>query len=110
MWHPREREWQRIPSSTPIAELLSQGWPRLTTTFGTEPETLNELFRNAVAHLNVEFKPGPDQEIASVEVWNNEPRGGPTIWRGQIAVADLNHLARQLAKLYLAEFAPTATT
>jgi hypothetical protein len=109
---PRERDMGRIPS-TPMTQLWSQGWPRLTTA-GTEHGTLHDFvtgLRNAVAHFNVEFIAGSDLEITSVKVWNQKySRGRPTPdkrWEGRITVEELDRLARLVANLYVEKFAST---
>src|SRR4051812_32673232 len=62
---PYEREVDRLPE-TPTAALLAMGWPQVEHRFA-EPAHLRALIknlRNAVAHCNVEFFPGPDGEIS----------------------------------------------
>lgn len=119
---PRKRELEahgggieQIPQ-TPMTELWSQGWPRVTVSGRAEHESLPDLvrhLRNAVAHFNVDFKPGTDSEITSVSaitsvtVWDQpvdhdgEPIKGSRRWEGQISVDDLDCLARLIAKEYL---------
>ncbi len=111
---PRERDLRRIPR-TPMTELWSEGWPRLTAT-GREHESLHDLvsdLRRAVAHFNVEFTAGSDREITALTVWtqssdsNGRPVQGSRRWEGRITVQELDRLARLIADLYLKEFAST---
>ncbi len=107
---PRERDVALIPHARLDGPMTSD-WSRLTTTFGPEPRTVQELFRNlrnSVAHFNVEFWPGSSGEIAWIHLWNNAPRGGPMIWKATISAPDLNALSKQLAHAYLECFAPAA--
>jgi hypothetical protein len=125
---------QHIPP-TPMTELWSQDppWPHITETeFAPDHESLRDLvrdLRNAVAHFNVDFKTGPDNnpddEITSVTVWTQgrprekvpdypgrpakDPLGRPVktgnyYWQGQMNVKDLELLARRIAELYVGVF------
>lgn len=95
----------RIPE-TPMAELRSQGWPRLTTEGGTDNETLRDLLwnlRHAAAHANVKFMPeGTERQIASVKLWNI--KGGKRVWEGKATVDELARFVRLLAAEYQGSF------
>jgi hypothetical protein len=98
----------RIPA-TPMTELGSNGWPRLTVN-GGDDESLHDLVKNlrhAVAHANVKFIAGSDHQIASVEVWNEYPRG-TVVWNGRATVEELDRFVRLIAVLYRETFAKTA--
>ncbi len=112
---PRERDMRRIPR-TPMTELWSQGWPRLTAA-GPEHRSLRDLvsdLRRAVAHFNVEFIAGSGREITSVTMWtqnsdsDGRPIQGSRRWEGRITVEELDRLARLIANLYVENFASTA--
>lgn len=85
---PREGYEQHIPDKT-IAELLGEGWPKLTITHPNpmcsnktprcernhrECKTLTELIRvlrNGVSHFNIQFEADPNShEITFIEVSN----------------------------------------
>lgn len=110
---PHERVIRRLPTTptTPTNELSPQGWPLLTTA-GNEPTTVQELvrcLRNAVAHFNVEFNAGTDGEIASVTMWNGNPRSPHSrVWEGVVTLRELERLARLLANTYTSTFDSTA--
>jgi hypothetical protein len=103
---------EHIPE-TPMTQLWSQEWPRVTVSGGTEDESLQDLvrnLRNSVAHFNVKFLTGPDNEITSVTLWNQRlgrdgaPIKGSRRWEGQINVEDLDRLARRIAEVYVGVF------
>lgn len=99
---------RRIPT-TPMTELGSQGWPRLTKN-GDDNESLHDLvwhLRHAVAHANVEFVPRSDGQIISVKMWN-ESRSGERKWSGQATVEELERFVRLIADLYQVTFAKRA--
>jgi hypothetical protein len=98
----------RIPA-TPMTELGSQGWPRLTEN-GDDHESLHDLVKNlrhAVAHANVKFIAGSDRQITSVEVWNEYPPG-TVVWNGRATVEELDRFVRLIAVLYRDTYAKTA--
>lgn len=103
-----ETDKSRIPA-TPMAELESQGWPRLTAG-GRDGESLPDLvknLRNAVAHANVRFVAGSDRQVGSVRMWNEYPPGNVR-WKGRATVDELDRFVRLIAALYRDTFAKTA--
>ncbi|WP_027862593.1 HEPN family nuclease [Marmoricola sp. URHB0036] len=107
---PREREVGLIPR-TPMPKMRAQGWPKLSTLEGSEPEDLRDFLRylrNAVAHFNVEFGADDGGEIEWVEIWNRKGASGPVTWKARISVEDLEQLARRIAAMYLGGFATSA--
>jgi hypothetical protein len=99
---------RHIPA-TPMSELATVGWPRLSSTGGND-ETLHELLwniRHAVAHANVEFlAQSPGSEIGSVKLWNE--RSGKRVWDGQVTVSELRRFVGLIADLYQTTFAKKA--
>ena len=107
---PLETDKSRIPA-TSMADLESQGWPRLTKNT-RDHESLHNLvnhLRNAVAHANVRFIPRSrsDRQIKSVELWNEHPPGNVR-WSGQATVEELDRFVRLIAVLYRDTYAETA--
>jgi hypothetical protein len=107
---PLETDKGRIPA-TPMAELESQGWPRLTKNTH-DHESLHSLvkhLRNAVAHANVRFiaRSRSDRQIKSVELWNEHPPGNVR-WNGRATVEELDRFVRFIAVLYRDTYAETA--
>jgi hypothetical protein len=105
---PLETDKSRIPA-TPMTELESLGWPRLTAN-GDDSDSLHNLVKNlrhAVAHANVRFIAGSDRQINSVKMWNEYPPGNVR-WNGRATVEELDRFVRLIAVLYRDTFAMTA--
>ena len=70
---PREHFIDEIPE-TPLKDLENEGWPRIQqSTKYDQCNTLRALIknlRNAIAHFNVEFRTGVDEEIVGLCVWD----------------------------------------
>lgn len=113
---PYEREVDRLPE-TPMGELLAMGWPRVEHKFA-EPAHLRALIkhlRNAVAHCNVEFFSGPDDEISSLRLRNHSPnprgrdqRLNEVVWEAVLDLSDVERIARLTAQVYVEVFKAVA--
>ncbi len=97
---PKERYMDSIPD-TPLADLVTSGWPEIKTTYGQLPsETLQQLMRmlrNSIAHCNVEFVAGSNSTIVGIKVWNSN-RGKRT-WQAELSLADLRAIALKFIEL-----------
>ena len=97
---PKERYMDSIPN-TPLAELVSNGWPDIKTTYGQlQQDTLRELMRmlrNSIAHCNVEFIAETDSVISGIKVWNTI--GRRRTWQAELSIADLRAIAFRFIEL-----------
>lgn len=101
---PQQRYVDRIPQ-TPLEELVRNGWP-VPAVVGDYPQVsdlreLIRMLRNAVAHCNLEFKPGPAGEIQRLIVWNTHPRTHKVTWKAMLTVADLDGITERFTGLLL---------
>jgi hypothetical protein len=89
--HPWEA-YQSELCNRPLTEALAIGWPNIAKERpgDRDPESIGDLvrlMRNAIAHGNVDFLPGPAGDIRALRVWNKD-RGRRT-WGALITVADM---------------------
>ena len=103
---PQQRYMDRIPE-TPIAELASHGWP-IPVVVGNYPQVTNlrdlvRMLRNAVAHCNLEFEPGPRNDIQALTVWNTKPHTTKVTWKARLTVTDLEAITSKFVALLLDE-------
>lgn len=105
---PQQAFVDEIPT-TPLAELEAQGWPipRVIGNF-SQAQDLNQLvryLRNAIAHCNVKFKTGSQDEIAGIVVWNNDTRktNAPQTWRAELNIDEVEQITRKFVALILAK-------
>lgn len=101
---PQQRYIERIPE-TPVDDLARNGWP-IPEVVGNYPQVLNlrqlvRMLRNAIAHCNLEFEPGGNNEIEALTVWNTEPRTGKVTWKARLTVADLDAITTKFVDLLL---------
>jgi hypothetical protein len=83
--------WERLRAELNEMPLGSAGWPTIRKECDSDddPKSLGDLvrhLRNAVAHGNVEFLPGPQGDIKALRIWNSY-RGQRT-WGAIITVAE----------------------
>lgn len=101
---PQQRYMDRIPE-VPLAELQQGGWPvpEVVGDFKQVKDLrqLVRMLRNAVAHCNVEFRPGPQNEIEGLTVWNTTPDGRRVTWKAQLTVTDLEGITQRFIELLL---------
>lgn len=105
---PQQAFVNKIPP-TPLSELESQGWPipKVTGNF-TQVQNLNQLvryLRNAIAHCNVKFKAGNQDEIIGLVIWNNDTRrpGSPKTWQAELTLEEIEKITRLFVSLILAK-------
>lgn len=105
---PQQAFVNRIPP-IPLSELEEQGWaiPRVTGKFA-QVRDLNQLvryLRNAIAHCNVKFKAGAEDEIVGLIVWNNDTRrpGSPKTWQAELSLEEIESITRKFVALILSK-------
>lgn len=103
---PQQRYMERIPE-TPLSDLRGTGWP-IPEVVGSYPQVkdlrqLVRMLRNAVTHCNLEFVPGPANEIEGLIVWNTDPRSDKITWKARLTVSDLDGIAKKFVDLLLEE-------
>jgi hypothetical protein len=84
--------WERLRADLNEMALGSPGWPaiRKERDSDDDPKSLGDLvrhLRNAVAHGNIEFLPGPQGDIKALRIWNWH-RGQRT-WGAILTVAEM---------------------
>jgi HEPN pEK499 p136 len=85
--HPWEKYHNELCAKS-LAEAAATGWPKISS--DRDPQSLGDLvrlMRNAVAHGNVDYLPGPAGEIQAHRIWNLD-RGRRT-WNAVISVAQM---------------------
>lgn len=101
---PQQGYINRIPE-IPLADLVSKGWP-IPEVIGDHPQVsdlrqLVRMLRNAIAHFNLEFEPGCDNEIKALKVWNTDPRTRKVTWKARLTVTDLEAITTRFIDLLL---------
>lgn len=100
---PQQRYIDRIPEA-PLSELVAAGWP-IPQVVGNHPQAedlrqLVRLLRNAIAHFNIEFIPGADNQIEALTVWNTTPRPPHKVtWKARLTIADLDGITDRFIEL-----------
>jgi hypothetical protein len=89
--HPWEKYQVELCSKS-LTEAAKIGWPDILKErrADRDPTSLGDLIglmRNAIAHGNIDFLPGPTAEIQALRVWNMN-RGRRT-WGALVSVADM---------------------
>lgn len=100
--HPWE-EYKPSLCKTTLDEAHKRGWPELKNerAEGNGPTSLGDLLRlvrNAFAHGHIRFIPGPNNEIESIQFWNNNRRRSRT-WETTLTVSDLRRFLDCFVKL-----------
>jgi hypothetical protein len=103
---PQQRYFNQIPQP-PLSELKDQGWP-IPQVVGDYPQVsvLRELvryLRNAVAHFNVEFTVGENQQISGLKVWNYDPRRRRTTWKAELTLEQIEDITERFLDILRAE-------
>ena len=92
---PREEYMDKLPK-TPLSELVEQGWPKIEAT-GTDTsvvhlQKLMGVLRHSIAHCNIEFIPGQENQIEGVKLWNknwDKKSQKPLTWETKLSLNDL---------------------
>lgn len=108
---PQQRYYSRIPT-TPLAELVSQGWPDIKPTqrvidseFFRDCRTLRDLvryLRNAISHFNLEFIPDhTDGSVRGLRLWNIDTKNPqhPITWETELSITDLRLISLRFIEL-----------
>lgn len=101
---PQQKYVDRIPE-TSLADLESQGWP-VPRVIGAYPQVANlrqlvRMLRNAIAHFNLKFIPGSENEIAALTVRNTHPKTHAVTWKAELSVEDLESITQKFVELLL---------
>ena len=102
---PQQKYVDSIPE-TSLDELGANGWP-IPRIVGNYPQVENlrqliRVLRNAIAHFNLEFVPGPENVIGSLRVWNTKLRKPNEItWMAELTIDDLEQITERFAEVLL---------
>ncbi len=100
---PYERIYRRMPPTTPLVDLVDDGWPQLTFTIGKkECITSGELIENmrhGICHANMKFLADERNEIVGILLWNCGVRSEVKTWETQIKIADLSKFVRKFNEI-----------
>lgn len=94
--------WEQLGAELNEMPLDAAGWPpiRKEPDSDDDPSSLGDLvrhLRNAVAHGNIEFLPGPHGDIKALRVWNRH-RGRRT-WGAILTVAEMRDFLVRFVRL-----------
>ncbi len=91
----------------PLEELALEGWPIPEVLDGyPQAPNLKQLIRhlrNAVSHFHIKFNADNSGQIASLTVWDTNPRHNNITWKARLAVGQLEAIAMQFVALLLNE-------
>lgn len=100
---PQQEYIDSIPS-TPIDDLLREGWPipRVRGKFEqvTDLNCLVRYLRNAIAHFHIEFIGDSERSIKVLRVWNIT-KSGSRNWDAELTVDELRCITTKFIDLLL---------
>jgi len=86
-------------------KLEASGWVIPQPEIGHQVKNLSEFIRylrNAIAHCNLEFLSGSDNQICGLRVWNKDMNNNGNItWQATLAITDIEKITNKLLETIL---------
>ncbi|MEI7795868.1 MAG: HEPN family nuclease [Methylococcaceae bacterium] len=98
---PKEKDF-KFPHIK-FKDLDTNGWIIPQPEIGNQVRNLSvfiRYLRNAIAHCNLEFLSGSDNQICGLRVWNKDKNGNIT-WKATLAITDIEKITNKLLKTIL---------